>query len=119
MESLLRDAEAEIRPNTTLELDDPAHEPAVIGPPVPDAPPPTAPSAVPGTIDYDLLAEAIVRAQARAAGVPASSDAPAATPPPAPTGAVQAPPSWIPPASPDIPAPAGHAGAEAAATQAP
>lgn len=111
--SLLRDAEAEIRPNTTLAIDDPKREHAVIAPPPGDGPTPTAPGAVAPAFDYDKLAEAILRAQARAAGTPLPGDGTAAEPPPPVAGAVAAPADFVPPVAPDIPAPTNVFGQEA------
>jgi hypothetical protein len=103
--SLLRDAETEIRPNTVLDIVDPNREYAVIAPAAADAPVPTAPGSVAPAFDYDKLAEAMLRAQARAAGTALPTDGTAVTPPPPVAGAVEAPATFLPPVAPDIPAP--------------
>lgn len=71
----------------------------IIPPAPPDAPAPARPSSGPAELDYDKLAEAMLRAQARAAGRPLPTDGTPAEPPPAPPGAVVASPDATVPVS--------------------
>ena len=100
---LLRDAETEIR-GADAKLITPAR-------PV-DALKPLAPVAASGELDYDKLAEAMLRAQARATGTPLPQDGTPQAPSTVP-GTVQAPAGWTPPTSPDVVGLVPHAGAVA------